>query len=333
MTGSGRYYVVAITVLMSAITYLHYSTEPFIQHLHELLRELYYIPVFLSALVFGLKGALIVYLFLVIVYVPYIAMSWTGELAADMNAILHLLLQGAFGFFAGYMVDRDRNNREQIEKQQYLSGVGRAASAIVHDLKNPLIAILAFGRRLLEGKTEVDSAARAIIHSAENMERITHDVLDFARPFTLELSEGDIWRSISAACDQCRTLAESAGVVLNEHLPHDPVMCMIDGNRLERALVNLLKNAVEASPRDGNVLVSAEAEEDRVLIRIKDDGPGMDRETFKNMFVPFFTRKSSGTGLGMSIAKKIIEAHHGSINIKSRPGSGTEITLTLPRKV
>jgi len=325
-----KYYVATIAVLMLLITYLHYSTPAFIFDLHDLLIELYYIPIFLAAVVFGLRGSVITYLVLLLVYSPYVALSWTDEVAWAADTFLHLFLQGAFGFFAGYMVDRDRRNREQMERERYMTGIGRAATAIVHDLKNPLIAILGYARRIRNGKTDIEGAADVIIDAAEHMERITHDVLDFGKPVTLELKEGDVRSSIRSACDLCRPAAQEAGVTLTEDLPGHPVRCMIDDHRLNRALVNLLKNAIEASPGGQEVWISAEGEDDEARIRIRDSGPGMDKETLKNIFIPFYTMKSSGTGLGMSIAKRIIDAHHGDIKIKSRPGHGTEIIVLLP---
>ena len=89
-------------------------------------------------------------------------------------------------------------------------------------------------------------------------------------------------------------------------------------------------NAIEASNRGEMVEVRAEASKNRFVIRIKDYGGGMDSEMLENVFIPFYTKKSSGTGLGMAIAKKIIEAHQGSIRIDSREHSGTEVIVDLP---
>lgn len=314
---------------MLLITYLHYATPSFLFDLHDLLIELYYIPVFLSAIIFGLRGSVITYLVLLVLYSPYVVLSWTDEVAWAADTFLHLFLQGAFGFFAGYMVDRDRRAREQIERERYVTGIGRAATAIVHDLKNPVISILGFARRIKEGRSEAKSAAQMIIDSAEHMERITNDVLDFARPVNLDLQEGDIRSSVNRACKLCRAAAQDASVIIKEDYPPDPVQCMIDSARLDRVLVNLLKNAVEASPKGRQVLISVRVEDGKAMISIKDNGFGMDKETLENIFVPFYSMKNSGTGLGMSIAKRIIEAHHGAIRIESHPGLGTEITLTL----
>ncbi len=105
-------------------------------------------------------------------YLPFIYLSWTHSFLFETDRLLHLFLQGLFGFLAGYLVDRDRRNRQQLERERYLAGVGRVATSIVHDLKNPLITIRGFSRRILEGKGDVNRAAQEIADSAIQMEKI-----------------------------------------------------------------------------------------------------------------------------------------------------------------
>ncbi|UCD35462.1 MAG: sensor histidine kinase, partial [Nitrospiraceae bacterium] len=101
-------------------------------------------------------------------------------------------------------------------------------------------------------------------------------------------------------------------------------------SHMERALVNLINNAIEASEGGRSVSVRGEADDQKVRISIRDYGSGMDKETLDNIFIPFYTKKSYGTGLGMAIAKKIIEGHKGAIHIESRVNAGTEVVVELP---
>ncbi len=325
-----KYYAVAIAASILFITYLHYSTIPAILALHDLYLELYYVPVLLGALAFGLKGGLLTFLFIFALYLPYVFMSWSGTFLIEANKFLHLLLQGLFAVFAGYLIDRDRRQRELTERERYLSGIGRIATEIVHDLKSPLFVILGFAERIKEGKGKTDAAIQFIINSAEQMQKIVNSVLDFARPIRLELKEEDILDVVRRASDACRIKAEQKGVGLAVNLPLDPARMPIDSVHMERAMVNLILNAVEASGKGQPVSIAATVEENILAVRIKDQGPGMDRETLENIFLPFFTKKSGGTGLGMPIAKKIIEGHQGRISIESRPGWGTVVTIELP---
>jgi signal transduction histidine kinase len=162
------------------------------------------------------------------------------------------------------------------------------------------------------------------------MKRIVNDVLDFARPIHLELKEMNAGYVIKKACELCIGKAEERGVTIVIDIPDLPVKINLDSVHMQRALVNLIGNAIEASGSGQNVSVSADIKEDSLSIVIRDDGTGMDEETRGNLFMPFFTKKSAGTGLGMPIAKKIIEGHDGTIDIKSHPGDGTQVIVSLP---
>jgi two-component system sensor histidine kinase HydH len=330
MNEKKKYYIIAIVLSALLISLLHYSTyEPF-HAMHDIYRQLYFIPLFIGALVFGLRGAMLTYLFVSLLYLPYIVESWTGHLIVETNRALFLLFSAVFSFIAGFLVDRDRRRKKQVERERYLAGLGRAASTLVHDLKNPLFAIQLLARRIEKGKGDPLAASRAILDSAEVMQGIVRDALDFARPIQLDRKEEDAGGIIRQACELCVGKATGKGVALSVDAPEGPLPISLDGARIKRALVNLISNAIEASGSGRNVVVSAGRGKDCLLIAIKDEGAGMDRETLENLFVPFFTTKSTGTGLGMPIAKKIIEGHGGAIDVESRPGKGTHVMIRLP---
>lgn len=327
------FYIIIIVTSTLFISYLHYSTIPEIYALHDIYIELYYIPALLGALLFGLRGAIMAYLLGAVLYLPYVFVSWTGIFLHEINRLLHFLLTGLFALLTGLLVDRERRNREQLEKERYLAGIGQVATTIVHDLKNPLITILAYARRIKEGKGSVDIAIDTITDAAQDMQKIVHDVLDFAKPIRLELKQEDIRDVINRACDFCKTKAEEKGVILSINFPAEPVNILIDSFHMERALTNLISNAIEASSKGQNITIKTVADKNYLSMRIKDQGSGMDKETLENMFIPFYTKKSGGTGLGMPIAKKVIEGHQGKIRVESQPGMGTEVTIELPYRL
>lgn len=205
MFGRNKYSIVAIIVSTLLITYLHYSTMPQIHALHDLYLEIYYVPVLLGALAFGLRGGLLTFLFIAALYIPYIFINWTGTFLIEADEFLHLLLQGLIAVFGGYLIDRDRRQRELMERERYLSGIGTIATEIVHDLKSPLIAILGFAKRIKEGKGKADTALQVIINSAEQMQMIVNSVLISPGRFTWNSK-----RKISGASSGARsTPAES----------------------------------------------------------------------------------------------------------------------------
>jgi two-component system sensor histidine kinase HydH len=325
-----RYAAIPVVILTLAVTFLHYAATAAGHALHDIYRELYYIPLLLGALAYGLKGAACSYLLVFLLYLPYLVMTWTGADLYEANRLLQLLVQGLFAFLAGYLVDRERRQREQSEEERYFAGIGRTATAIVHDLKSPLIAILGFAERIKKGKGQIDAEATVIIESAGQMQQLVHSVLDFVKPAHLELKEEDVRDVIVHASDVCRARAEQAGVTLVIDQPVDSIIVSMDSTHMERALVNLIVNAVEASTTESHVFISAVKGKTYVTVTIKDDGSGMDSTTLENIFVPFHTKKVGGTGLGMAIVKKVIEGHHGKIRIKSKPGRGTEAIIELP---
>ncbi len=326
-----KYFLVLIAVSIVLISYLHYSTNPQIRDLHNAYAELYYLPLLISALIFGFRGAVITYLIIAIIYVPHVVMNWSNAAIFLATQLMHGLFSGIFALLAGYLVDREKRNRELSEKDRYLAGLGQASAAIVHDLRNPLISISGFARRLNQGKGDVVTTSEAIIKSAEDMEHIVHDVLDFSKPHHMDFKDADVSDVIGEVYDYCKMKADEKGVIISLHLHDEAGTISIDRSHMSRALINLVNNAIEASQKADVVDIRTEVAGDRLVIRIKDNGAGMDKETLENIFIPFHTKKSSGTGLGMPIAKKIIEGHKGEINIKSQQEMGTEVMIKLPR--
>lgn len=325
-----KYFLLLIVTSTLLITYLHYSTLPLIHDLHNIFTELYYLPLLLGALAFGLKGAVLTFIFVSVLYAPYILVNWTNTFPFVANKLLHALFSGLFAVLAGLLVDREKRYRKQSEKDRYLAGLGQAAAAIVHDLKNPVITVLGFAQRIYEGKGDIKTASQAIVESGQRMQKIIHDILDFAKLTQLKLAEENICCIIERANKSCGIKAESKGIKLSMNLSIDPLRVSVDGNKIERALVNLINNAIDASADGQTVTITALPESNYLTIKISDYGSGMDRETLENIFIPFYTQKRSGTGLGMAIAKKIIEEHQGNIHIHSKPGSGTDLTIKLP---
>jgi signal transduction histidine kinase len=324
-----KYPMIALGAFLALLTSVHILIFQKLSP-RVVLEELYYIPILFGALRFGLKGALLTYLFASFSYLPFFFGLWSVTLWDLIDRALHLLFSALFAFLAGYLVDRDRKMRKQAELDLSLRNIGQAASAIVHDLKNPLITILGYARRIREQKGNPVEAARTIFESAENMQKIVSDVLDFSRPVQLELGEKDARELFDQVIDSCKTKAEQAGVTISKNIPEKPMRIKVDALQLQRALVNLINNAIEASGRGQDVVIAMTTRKSRLAIMIKDQGPGMDGETLENIFVPFYTKKAGGTGLGMAIVKKIIDGHKGNIRIESYQGKGTTVTIDLP---
>ncbi len=327
-----RLYVIVIVASTVVISCLHYTTSSIAWPLHSIYMDLYYIPVLLGALVFGLKGAVLTYLSVVILYFPYILFVWHAKAMFLAEDALHALFFGVFACLAGVLVDREKRHLEQLEKDAYLSALGRTSASVAHDLRNSLTAVTGFARRLSEKKGDGDTAIEAILNATGTMQAIVDGTLDFARPLQMNLEESDILPVISHAVDTCKAKAERHQVIVFLDIPPEPVRTAVDAALFIRALVNLIDNAIDASGKGRTVKVTVSPGPASVTIAIADHGPGMDRTTLKNIFTPFYTRKAKGTGIGMAITKKIIDHHQGIIRIQSKPGHGTTVTIELPSR-
>ncbi len=328
-----KYAFVLVVIFVLLITYLHYSTLPRIYSLHSTYKEFYYIPIFMAAIAYGTRGSLLVYLMVLVFDMPFVLIGWTGVFTLEVVRLLHLILQGIFAVLAGLLADREKRMREQVEKDRYLAGLGQASAAIVHDLRNPLLTITGFAKRLQEHRTEPDAALREIMDAAQSMQEIIVDVLDFSKPPKLDLKRQDLREVVARACEHSQEKAKLEGVALKTSLPQTPQFVLLDAFQMERAIVNFINNSIEASRKGQEVMVFLKAGRTGPAILIRDRGVGMDKNTVSNLFVPFYTKKKGGTGLGMSIAKKVIDGHGGEIHIHSKPGAGTEVSVELPLQV
>ncbi len=317
-----------IVVVILLIVYLHYSTG-YGHPSHEIYAELHYVPVLVAALVFGLRGALLVSAIIFIVYAPYVVKVSTGTWISLAAHSVHILFPALFGLLVGFLIDLERKRRLELEKGRYLAGLGQAGAALVHDLRNPLMVIQGYAERMQDGQGDPLTSAKKITDAAASIGQIVNSVLNFAAPITLERKEENVGDFINELCEKERPRAEGHGVSLVASTEPN-ADALIDRRFFERAMLNLITNAIEASHPGEKVMISTSKTRNGVIIRILDHGKGMDRTTLENLFVPFYSKKTKGTGLGMAIAKKVIVDHGGRIEVTSQLGVGTDISVILP---
>ncbi len=317
--------MITISILgISAVQYF-FSDTPDLQ---EIDRELYYFPIFVAAMRYGMRGTMIALAAVYFVYIPFIVHTWKGSIEHQSARILDLIFYFMFAFGAGYLADRDRRIRAELERNRLIISLGRITSAIVHDLKNPLISMIGLLERLSKGKGDCMTYIPVILKDAYRMKRIVDDVLDFARPVKLNREECSLASVIRQAVEMCREKAEKAGIRIGTDLAD--IQTSADSFLLERALINVISNAIEASSRGSEVDISLRRDDDSALIAVRDHGSGMDQETIDHCFEPYFSRKKGGNGLGLPITKRIIEAHGGQVEIRQPKSGGTLFKIFLP---
>ncbi len=230
-----------------------------------------------------------------------------------------------------------RFQREAAQRER-LSSLGRMSTVIAHEIRNPLMIIKGALRQLTrEGATAADvrEAAADIDGEIERLNRVVNDVLDFARPIRFERTTTDV-NALCLAAVTAVAAAEPDPPVTTELDPSTPAL-ETDGEKLRTALVNLLTNARQAvlarngsAPESAAVVLSTTRLSDtRVAVSIKDHGVGISSEDLPRVFDPYFTTRRAGTGLGLPIAKNIIDGLGGTMTIASTRGGGTTIRIEL----
>ena len=250
-----------------------------------------------------------------------------GDVAPNLLAQLR-----RFADLLAFRLELHRTYAELAQRER-LAALGTFASALSHDLRSPLAAIqlalqgLGDHRQALGEDTELLDAA---LEETRRMVTLVGEILDFARPTELDAAASDLRRVIEAVAQRHGAIARSRNVrVLTQGVQRLPKV-VADPARLQRALDNLVSNAVAFSPDGADVKIHAAADGMYVRIAVVDRGPGMREEERERAFEPFFTRRASGTGLGLAIVDRVVRAHGGSMQVESAPGRGTTMTMCLP---
>jgi signal transduction histidine kinase len=245
------------------------------------------------------------------------------------------------------MFFKDLTRVEQLEERERLrdrlAAVGEMAAVIAHEVKNPLAGIEVMAgllRRKISDAPEAQAALTDIINEAKMANAIVQEVLDFVRPIRLHMEHTGIADAVHSAVQLADTQARRGDVTVEIAVPAGLPLIQGDQHQLAQLFTNLLANAYEAMGGRGNVAISAwtmrldDGADGReaVQVEVADDGPGMPQDVADRVFDPFYTTKAKGSGLGLSIVRKIVDAHDGQIDLKTAPGRGTTIRVTLPTR-
>jgi protein-histidine pros-kinase len=242
---------------------------------------------------------------------------------------------------------RDASERRQMERTQHrlhqlemaqaehLATVGQLAAGMAHEIKNPLAGMSA-ALEVLASQCELPAFAQEIMgeiqHQATRIRRIVDELLNYARPRPAEMILADLNATVEQAIPFATRQAQTHGVKVAFHPASIPPL-LHDPEQLHRLVLNLLVNAVDASSAGGSVELSTAMapEGNAVVVCVSDHGSGIPPEDLERIFDPFFTTKGSrGTGLGLSLCRRIAELHAATLSVASRPGEGSRFTLTLP---
>jgi signal transduction histidine kinase len=292
----------------------------------------------------------------------YWTSGWLAPPEAAWTAVVILMgMLGLPAYALGHVADRERRARAEVERlndelkgtlsqlqeaQQELvvaermATVGRLSLKVAHEVRNPISAIELNAEMLQDivrgqGGAEADEAVglvAAIRDQVNALDALTGEYLTFARFPRPHFEDESVNLLVHELAEFIRPLATSQGLTVRAETDPAVPMLEIDRGLLRQAVLNLVKNGLEALSRGGELILTSRLVRETVEISVSDTGPGIDADAARKLFEPFFTTKPQGTGLGLSITRQITEGHGGELIWRNRPGGGTVFTIRLPIK-
>ena len=226
-----------------------------------------------------------------------------------------------------------KDANERLVKSERLAAIGELAGMVGHDLRNPLAGIKNASYFLKKkgvaiSETQFKEMLDTIDKCIEHSNKIISDLLDYSRKMQLELTK----YAAHTLVDEATRMIQVPDRIRIVNCVNEEAQIWVDADKMMRVFINLIKNAIDAMPDEGTVEISSCETRDHVKISFSDTGVGIPDEILHKLFTPLFTTKAQGMGFGLAICKSIIEAHEGTIKVKTKANKGTTFTITLPTK-
>jgi two-component system sensor histidine kinase HydH len=229
---------------------------------------------------------------------------------------------------------RLQEQERELLRAEQLAAVGELAAEVAHEVRNPLTGVKFLLQAAVRSQNPTPLTAERLhllLQEIGRIERTVQGLMDFAHAGPRNLRTHDVRTFLEAAVEVAQSRAEGKMVSLTLNSSHEPLHAAIDSDQFLSLVTNLLFNAIEATPGGGEVAVSTGAGPGGMIqIEVVDTGPGIDRALADKLFTPFATTKPTGTGLGLTIARRIAREHGGDLTAADRAGGGARFTLTLP---
>lgn len=225
-----------------------------------------------------------------------------------------------------------KNLRERLIKAERMAALGEVAAKVAHEIRNPLVSLGGFARRLQKklGK-DLKEYADIIAKEVERLEFILNEILSFVKETRIKKARVNSHKLIEEAISFIEPEIEEKGIkIIKEY--GEPVELYLDPNRIKEALLNILSNAIQSIKDQGSIFIKTYTQTNFYVIEIRDTGYGIENKDMPFIFDPFFTTKKGGTGLGLAITHRIIEEHGGTIDAESKVGMGSLFRICLPLK-
>jgi signal transduction histidine kinase len=227
-----------------------------------------------------------------------------------------------------------KSAQQELLRAERFSNLGKFSSMILHDIRNPISIVKGYGEMLQlypEDPEKVREYAANVVRESERLNFLASELLDYSRgEIRLDMQVVSVDQLLQRVVESTRDRLEARGIsVVIENEIHEPVL--LDEQRILRALINIADNGRKAMRDGGTLTIRARREEPFAAISVADTGEGMPDSVLEHIFEPFYSSsKDGGTGLGMVIVKNVVEAHRGRLDVDSRMGEGTTVTMRLP---
>ena len=356
---------VLMVIMVGAIGVLHAVTPGYMILYHDTYRRLSYFPIVIGAILYGIRGGLILSLLSCLAFVPHLYTFWAEGPEAYYSELSEILFYLAAGVVIGLISSSENRLRkkyqdlseklgrsyERLSKQasrlleaekqlgesRKLSMLGRVSASLAHEIKNPLASIKGAAEILADEVGEDHPKYEFVEIMRAEISRLNHSVekvLDYCRGSRSK--QDHEFKPVGKVIDHVLSLMHTQ---VKEKAIRTDVRYKGAANEIEiqeapviQILLNVLINAADAVNRKGRIQVTAEPAENGIGLSVEDDGPGIDEALKDNVFHSFVTYKEGGTGLGLSISKKIVESLDGTISITRSRMGGAAVNIWVPGK-
>jgi signal transduction histidine kinase len=328
-------FIIALAMLIALFLYITRMDreDRFFYHLDVVFLELFFIPIVLACLWMGMAGGLAASFGVALLLLPYLMLHWEGLSASDLNRVLRIVVYFLASVILGRVVVHQREDQKRAREAESLAGIGRSMAMVAHDMKTPLISIGGFSSLVLK-HLDADFPHRdkivIVIAETRRLESMVREMLDYSKPLELNRVEGDMAELVKEVLALLQEIASKRGVELRCELSRGLKPVFLDVMRMKQVLVNLVTNAIEASPQGKSVVVKACMKSRNLHIDVVDCGCGIPHDKRVDVFLPFFTTKKDGVGLGLAITKRIVDSHGGHIETFADTGRGTVFRVVIP---
>ncbi|MCL7487728.1 MAG: HAMP domain-containing histidine kinase [Desulfobulbaceae bacterium] len=320
---------ILIGALVIIITILHLGSSGNNMALHVLHRELYFLPILLSAFWFGMNAGFMVSLLVGFLYASYI-LAYTSGHVGMVTVIPQVFVFILIGTILGWLADREKELQKKRMTDNNVIILGRAASAVSHEMKQILSAMKSmFGRA---GGLKQDEYDRDYEAELGRLDKMVDILSSYAKPEKGRIFSHDLNVVVLDRVKFFEKEALEKGIILKTSLDPEGCPSWIDPDKISWVLDKIIQNAMEVSGSGDTIGFSSRRGGEYCTVSIRDQGPGIKPEHLEKIFTPFFTTKPDGHGLALAGCRKSLHDLGGDIKVKSTLGNGAEFIITVPRE-